>query len=102
MKGYTADGSVMDIGSAVTARMKGGATTGAVTLTMNSDFFWSFYVQGIGVGTEPNANKAYAFGTKSIYGIIDSGSSLMIVPPSTYKGIVNFIWSNYGKPKYQS
>ena len=84
MNGYSADGSLIDIGAAVTSRMKGGATTGAVTLTLNSDFFWSFYLQGIGSGTDPNANKAYAFGTKTVYGIIDSGSSLIIVPPSLY------------------
>jgi hypothetical protein len=44
MNGYSADGSLIDIGAAVTSRMKGGAATGAVTLTLNSDFFWSFYL----------------------------------------------------------
>lgn len=53
MNGYTDSGSLIDIGTPVTSRMKGGSIKGAVAFKMNNDFFWSSFLQGVGIGYKP-------------------------------------------------
>lgn len=53
MRGYTGNTSTIDFGIPVISNMINGSTTGIHTFPMNTDFFWSQYVQAVGFGVNP-------------------------------------------------
>jgi hypothetical protein len=66
---------------------------------MNNDFFWSAFLQGIGIGMVPQSNS-YNFGKQPPYVIFDSGSTQIFVPPSLFESFIKTVLQAYGNPPY--
>ena len=50
---------------------------------MNDDFFWSTYIQGVGLGVDPQ-NQSFSFDNNFTYTIFDNAASYIFIPPSAY------------------
>jgi hypothetical protein len=63
--------------------MKGNSTIGITSFRMNDDFFWSTYIQGVGLGVDPQ-NQSFSFDNNFTYTIFDNAASYIFIPPSAY------------------
>jgi hypothetical protein len=92
--------SHIDIGPPLVDMIKGGSFDNVVTIPINTDFFWSQWLQGVAFGNTVDANS-YTFEEGFPYTITDTGSSHLFVPDLYYEALILKIIEKAGGPDYQ-
>jgi len=78
---------MVDFGVPNPKNVKGGRLTKAASLRMNSDFFWSSFMQGVSFGDIGEKNT-FGFVEGPVYTIFSSGSSFIQVPSKFFNKIL--------------
>ena len=97
MRGYEGEQSSIDFGSPEPLKMMGNSTLGIRSFRMNDDFFWSTYIQGVGLGVDPQT-QSFSFDSNRTYTIFDNGASYIFLPPSVYPKLLTAILIAFGNP----